>query len=437
MQEFNSQEAFNFWQENRTGAQGEKTQLLIRYCESIGVPYEDKYRKRLNREIDKSLNFDVATETITETNQYANDSETEDLSKMPSAWDEVLGRFLSIDEYCDRYNLPKDQVRSSKLVAHVGSHMVYNIAFNATLHDQTGIDEETIKDVVRSLDIKPKMKAPSVPRDSEWVDILTYTDVHIGMDPSGNRNISPLYDNTYDEDEIFRRLRLMMDHAITFKRSNTIQINDLGDFADGLGGKTVRKHHDLPQNMDDKEAFVTACKFKLEVLKIASLHWDHIICNNVCADNHSGVFAYFINKAVESTVREAYPGVQYNLLEKFIEDNKVGKHTQILSHGKDEEALKFGFPAQADQKSVTKIDHYAKDRGLYRENPTSIVFCKGDSHQMIFDWTTSSDFRYFSYPAFSPASNWVGTNYKNGGGGIVFENQHLAKDLRGTWPLWF
>jgi len=51
-----------------------------------------------------------------------------------------------------------------------------------------------------------------------------------------------------------------------------------------------------------------------------------------------------------------------------------------------------------------------------------IEFSKGDSHQKIFDESTSDSFDYYNYPAFSPSSEWVQTNFKIGFSGFEFFN---------------
>ena len=53
-----------------------------------------------------------------------------------------------------------------------------------------------------------------------------------------------------------------------------------------------------------------------------------------------------------------------------------------------------------------------------------IEFSKGDSHQYIFDNSTSKHFSYQNFPAFSPPSNWVQTNFQNSISGFVHFNYY-------------
>ena len=61
----------------------------------------------------------------------------------------------------------------------------------------------------------------------------------------------------------------------------------------------------------------------------------------------------------------------------------------------------------------------------------------GDQHQRIFDTTSSNDFNYCAYGAFSPPSNWVGTNFKDTPSSIDMFNIHKSKNLKVNIPLIF
>lgn len=430
--EFNIEKAVEYFETEKN-----ITEAAKRHCKELKIPYEEKYRLRLSRYIN-SEKYDVDTPTIdTETNQYSNDKEKEsDDIFMPSAWDSDRGVFLSIDEYCDKYNLPKEQVRSSKLVAHQQSHMAYNIAFNATLHEQTGIDVDFIEGIVKKYAYKVERNSSSFSGEKEWFDRLVITDVHIGMDVSGSVNVEPLYEGKWDEEELLRRLDIIVSHVKEFKKGENLVIDDLGDFLDGLGGQTTRKGHALPQNMSDKEVFDLGVKFKVSLVDKLLPYYKSIICNSVSEDNHSGTFSYFVNKTVKFILEEKYPNsVKYNVLERFIEHYSIGKHTFILSHGKDSESLKFGFKPHLDTKQIEKIDQYCKEYKLYDGN--YLEFSKGDSHIGLFDDTTSNDFVYYNYPAFSPPSNWVKSNFKNSKSGFVMFNVDKNSSIKVKIPYYF
>lgn len=395
------------------------TAAAKKYAQQEGINYDDNIRRRCSLIINKEVDPDLENMTSTETNQY--EKNTSD-SFMPSAWDSSLERFLSIEEYCDKYGLPKDAVRSSKLVSHNSSHMVYNIAFFSP-------EEEVVLDIEKHLDeIVSKHILPveyKVPQNtkSNVITNVTYTDTHVGLEP--NKEGNSLYGGKWNSTELFKRLEVLVDKTVKISQlhdSNILFIRDLGDFADGLNGETVRGGHELPQNMSNVEVFDEGLSFKMLMIDkfIKSGQYKEIICENVCNSNHGGDFDYFINSAFKKIVETKYSNVKVNNHRKFISHYTVGDHCFILSHGKDSHTLKFGFRPILDPKAMEKIDNYIKGNNLYQQYKY-FTFIKGDSHLQLFDMSTSQDFNYFNYPAFSPSSQWVQNNFKQGFSAFVVE----------------
>jgi len=56
---------------------------------------------------------------------------------------------------------------------------------------------------------------------------------------------------------------------------------------------------------------------------------------------------------------------------------------------------------------------------------------------MILDYATSDDFDYCNYPAFSPSSEWVQTNFKKGKSGFVFGSVEYNDNIKTMTPYWF
>lgn len=248
-------------------------------------------------------------------------------------------------------------------------------------------------------------------------DRLVYTDVHIGM--TTNKNGHSLYGGKWDEDEIERRLTLMVAHILETKKGNTLIIDELGDFMDGWDGETTRKGHALPQNMDNEKAFDVGLGFKIKLIDNLAEYYDRIICNNICNDNHAGSFGYVVNSSFKKFIEIRYSNVKVNNMRRFINHYIYGKNCFILTHGKDDKHLKFGFKPVLETKQIEKISNYIKE---YKLHDYIIEFSKGDSHQKIFDESTSDEFDYYNYPAFSPSSEWVQTNFKKGMSGFEMFN---------------
>ena len=89
-----------------------------------------------------------------------------------------------------------------------------------------------------------------------------------------------------------------------------------------------------------------------------------------------------------------------------------------------------------DPRSVEKISQYIRHNNELR-GCKYIEFSKGDSHQCLFDMSTSDEFDYFNYPAFSPSSEWVQTNFKKGRSGFVMQNIDIHSDRKNIKPFFF
>jgi len=269
------------------------------------------------------------------------------------------------------------------------------------------------KEVVKPVQVEKKKKKVG------FFDRLVYTDTHIGMNvnPEGNS----LYGGKWDAEELFERLKIIINHVVSHQKSNLLYIDDLGDYMDGWDGQTARKGHDLPQNMSNQQAFDCGISFKVQMVDELIKYYDKIIIHNICVDNHSADFGYIVNSAFKVIAELKYPNnIFVTNQRKFIGHYKVGKFIFILTHGKDDKNLKFGFKPKLDDVQEKKINEYIDVNFLFRQGIT-IEFSKGDSHQYLFD-STPSKFNYYNYPALSPSSDWVQTNFARGKSGFVFFN---------------
>jgi hypothetical protein len=230
-----------------------------------------------------------------------------------------------------------------------------------------------------------------------------------------------LYPVDWNAGVLMDRISEMIDFVLANKVSDTLIIDELGDFMDGWDGETTRKGHKLPQNMTNEEAFDTGLKAKLYLIERLSREYGHIICNNICEDNHAGSFGYVVNSAFKQIVDYKFDNVAVVNHQKFINHYIFGAHAFIITHGKDSRNLKFGFKPILDPRTTEKISQYIRHNNELR-SVENIEFSKGDSHQCLFDMCTSDEFDYFNYPAFSPSSEWVQTNFKKGRSGFVMQN---------------
>ena len=125
-----------------------KTNAAKAYCEEMGIEYTESFRKKANAAILSSeRSNDLENETTTETNQYT----TSSLSALKED-----GKIMSIQEYCEFYNIPYEQVRTYKLVTHTGKGAYYNIASNQIEGDGfKAFYEQMLKDIA-DISTRPK-----------------------------------------------------------------------------------------------------------------------------------------------------------------------------------------------------------------------------------------------------------------------------------------
>jgi hypothetical protein len=279
-------------------------------------------------------------------------------------------------------------------------------------------------------DLITPVKLPKIESklDLSIFDRLVYTDVHIGMEV--NQNGYSLYDGAWNETEVNKRLEIMVAETLINKQSDTLHIHELGDFMDGYNAITTRGGHELPQNMDNQKAFDVGLQFKIKMIDALIPYYNKIVCTNICNDNHAGSFGYIVNSAFKAYIELKYENVKVINQRKFIDHYIVENRCFIISHGKDDKNMKFGFKPHLDAVQIEKIKNYIDE---YKLHNYKIEFSKGDSHQLLLDFTSSSAFEYQNFGAFSPPSDWVKTNFKNTNSSFIvfnyYENQQSINPI--------
>jgi hypothetical protein len=310
-----------------------------------------------------------------------------------------------------------EKLTSKELIDIPLNHQIKRVSTNVATNQQWVITEPIkVIEIEKEIDFlsifKDKIEPITIKHKSKNIakfDRAVFTDVHIGMDV--NKDGFSLYDGLWNEDQIFKRLEIFVNEIIKNKKSNTLFLNDLADFLDGWDGETTRGGHKLPQNMDNQKAFDVALLFKIRLVDNLFLYYDKIKFVNICNDNHAGSFGYIVNSAFKTYIELKYPNnIEVINQRKFIDHYIINNRCFILTHGKDEKSLKFGFKPKLDAIQIEKIKNYIDE---YKLHNYKIEFSKGDSHQLLFDHTSSTAFEYQNFGAFSPPSDWVKTNFKN------------------------
>jgi hypothetical protein len=320
-----------------------------------------------------------------------------------------------------------EKLTSKDLINIPDNHKIKRVSTNVSTGQQWVITEPNKDTPLQEIDfdsiIKKHIKAVTpkarkIPIDINDFDVLTYTDVHIGMDT--DKFNKSMYATKWDKESVLDSANKIIKETYNNQSSHTLVIDELGDLLDGYNGFTTRGGHSLPQNMTNEQAFDLALSFKIKLIDELQCYYPNIIVNNICNDNHAGSFGYFVNSAFKQVINQKYPHLEVNNHNKFINHYFMGKVCFIITHGKDDSTLKFGFKPFLDAKGVEKIDQYCKHNDIYKKSDL-VIFKIGDSHQALFDMCTSDDFYYYNYPALSPSSQWVQNNFKKGRRGFVIE----------------
>lgn len=268
--------------------------------------------------------------------------------------------------------------------------------------------QDSIAKIFSTLPITPHTAYPTITNKKS---LFIYTsDKHIGAYVSDKA----IYENNYDRNTFSVRMKALL-HEIfylttTMGAFDDIFILDLGDSLDGLDAKTTRGGHSLPQNMSNKEAFETYLSVHKEFYDI--LVRSAVAANyhvySVTEDNHSGDFGYFATRSLEVYLNTAYPQVETRVMEKFMEHFTHGEHTFIITHGKDSEDMKHGFPLVLNDKAENFINKYIKYHNITSPH---IHFIKGDLHQESSQET--GDFRYRNVLSMFGSSKWMMNNFSS------------------------
>jgi hypothetical protein len=349
-----------------------------------------------------------------------------------SSWNSKKGRMMDINEYCETHGLPRVDITSYKLISHTGVPF-YNIVFKENQEDLSEVDfKSIIEDVLKSIKVKKEHHVDK-PLDSNKFTRLLFTDTHIAMDP--NAEGTAMYAEKWERSNIMKSMIAICDSVIENKVGDTLYIDELGDFLDGYNGLTTRGGHKLPQCMTNEEAFKVGLEFKMDMASRLSPHFNKIIFHLIDDDNHAGSFGAILNHAFLIAAGLKFSNVEVVKIPSFIGHYFVGEHAFVITHGKDKAFLKFGFKPFLDSKQIEKIDHYLKENDIYRK-AKYIEFTKGDSHQLILDYTTAQYFDYFSIAALSPSSEWVQTNFKKGRRGFLIQQVTKNTEDKIVIPKW-
>lgn len=233
--------------------------------------------------------------------------------------------------------------------------------------------------------------------------ILNLADMHIGAKVSDKS----IYNNEYNETEVLRRLKKILDKVNSLKdQIDDIFVFNLGDSLDGYNGETTRGGHKLPQNMDNKEqvkTFINCMLFFFKNLKEINPNISYIC---VGESNHDGDFGWLANHKL-ITILDYQLEIQTYISDYYIDSIKVDDTTFILCHGKDNTDMFKNLPLYIDPNTENKLNEYLDYHGI----SGNIVFVKGDLHQSAISY--AKKFTYWSVGSLFGSSSWIHKNFGN------------------------
>lgn len=235
---------------------------------------------------------------------------------------------------------------------------------------------------------------------------LYLSDMHIGCNvPSDS-----LYDNTYNLDEVQRRLSIIFNKIISIKDLDSITIFNLGDAIDGINNSTTRPEHShyLPQNMTDVEMISGYINTINEFFdNIIHYYAGSVFLRfiSVSQSNHGGSTEYSANLALQAILSQK--GVDCEICDKSIGFTKIDNTNIIYFHGKDNYDMFKNFPAVVNDKIELYINEY-----MIRNNLTGkTLVVKGDLHNS--NTTSGRFFDYKSVGSLFGSSKWIQANFGN------------------------
>jgi hypothetical protein len=249
--------------------------------------------------------------------------------------------------------------------------------------------------------------------------IVWSSDKHIGSKiPS-----DALYKKQYNEHIFHNRMvkiyEKVMEHYRKYGKFDKLVLADLGDALDGFNKKTTRGGHELPQNLNNKEAarvhFFTHKWFYDSLIKADIAN--EVLVWNITNDNHSGDFGWQACFGLQQYGELAWPDVEFVNQEEFLGHFTLYDKAYITTHGKDKKNRFKGLPLALDDKTANFIIDYVFDRKLTNYK---IHVRKGDLHQNMID-CSNKKMSYFNVGSVFGSSDWIMDNFSDGNASCALE----------------
>lgn len=262
----------------------------------------------------------------------------------------------------------------------------------------------------KDIDIKP-FKIPEKYNTGKDL-VLHLSDIHVGA----CLNSGSLYENDWNEEELERRLNKIVSLiASNFGIVDTIVVNLLGDYLDGMDRMTARRDHFMPQNMDNREQFNVFIRRMITFFGELSACCSKIKVYAVPEGNHDGNAGYMTIKALEAIATAKFPDIEFKVYERFFGHYTFKNETYLIMHGKDAQFMKKPLPLNLNDSSSNLLRDWLDREGLHGEH---IHIIKGDLHSNNLNSCRKFDYRNVlslfgdsDYSQMNYTSNAYGVSY--------------------------
>jgi hypothetical protein len=300
-----------------------KTKSVKELCLRKGIEYSESIRVIASKLIDEGRDFDNIT--TTETTQY----EGKAVSTLSALKED--GKIMSIDEYCAYYQIPKEQVKTYKLVTHSSKGAYYNIASRDVKEDFSfDTFKEDLLESISKISTLPRTitRVPDTNKDGHLL-VVDPADVHI-------QKLATVFEtgDEYNSQIACQRVREGVEGLI--QKANGFNIDQIL-FVGGNdilhtdnGNKTTTSG--TPQDVDSNwyTAFAVAKSLYIEVidrlLEVADVHFVHN------PSNHDKIIGSLLSEVIRTYYKDC-SNITFDCDMKHRKYYKYGKNLIGTTHG--------------------------------------------------------------------------------------------------------
>lgn len=255
------------------------TRASKEYCRREGITFDDSFRRRcsklLNSMKSEEVDDDLENETSTKTQGYNNHKEKD--TQVFNAIDPVTGKMMSIESYCEFYNLDFEKVKSYKLVSHTGIPY-FNVAFFESVLEAS-VTEEELKNLI-SEGLSEK-HTPLVVKGGTGTGVVKIADLHLG---SYVDNLIRTKD--FSINILSQKLRKSADE-INKRGYNKVHVHLLGDIIESFTGLS---HKNTWKGLDKAMVGAEAVKLSVKIIHKDFLQLIHNLVDvKLVAGNHDRI----------------------------------------------------------------------------------------------------------------------------------------------------